>query len=143
MPAVPLSSAEMLEQEYEYFHGPLGDLEWRFVAGDACDASADRKYAFGDLANAVCKIRVDFGVPIEFLSAIYIGPQEQGRLGKYCALANIRYDLVDGDVKPGRLLRTMRRRATASRTRAPRISSSPSRSSRVIGRWEDTWWTRW
>jgi hypothetical protein len=70
----------------------------------ACDASADRKYAFGDLANAVRKIRVDFGVPIEFLSAIYIGPQEQGRLGKYCALANIRYDLVDGDVKPGRLL---------------------------------------
>ncbi|MGZ8833876.1 MAG: patatin-like phospholipase family protein, partial [Thermoanaerobaculia bacterium] len=70
----------------------------------ACDASADRKYAFGDLANSVRRIRVDFGVPIEFLSAIYIGPQQQGRLGKYCALANIRYDLVDGDVKPGRLL---------------------------------------
>jgi hypothetical protein len=37
MPAVPLSSAEMLEQEYEYFHGPLGDLEWKFVASDLRD----------------------------------------------------------------------------------------------------------
>jgi hypothetical protein len=61
----------------------------------ACDASADRRYAFGDLANAIRKVRVDLGVDIELRSTVYIGPQENEKYGKYCAIGCIRYDQVD------------------------------------------------
>lgn len=61
----------------------------------ACDVSADRRYAFGDLANAIRKIRVDLGVDIELRSTVYIGPQENEKYGKYCAIGYIRYDQVD------------------------------------------------
>jgi Patatin-like phospholipase len=68
------------------------------------DASADRGYAFGDLANAVRKIRIDLGIPID-LEQTYIGPQENERHGRYCALGVIRYDAVDGrGAAPGHLL---------------------------------------
>jgi hypothetical protein len=70
-----------------------------------CDATADDRYAFGDLANAVRKIRIDLGVPIEPLMTAYIGPQEDDKYGKYCALGEIRYPNVDGDDAPiGHLL---------------------------------------
>jgi hypothetical protein len=56
-----------------------------------CDATADDRYAFGDLANAVRKIRVDLGVPIEPLVTKYIGPQKDEKYGKYCATGLIGY----------------------------------------------------
>jgi hypothetical protein len=64
-----------------------------------CDATADDKYAFDDLGNAVRKIRIDLGVPIDF-DAIHIeppDPKEPGpmRARKYCALGRIRYSAVD------------------------------------------------
>jgi hypothetical protein len=60
-----------------------------------CDATADGKYAFGDLANAVRKIRIDLGVPIHF-ETMYIGPTDaRDNVGKYCALGGILYSCVD------------------------------------------------
>ena len=61
-----------------------------------CDASADGRYGFGDLANAVRKIRIDLGIPIEPLVTKYIGPQTDERYGRYCALGKIHYRNVDG-----------------------------------------------
>jgi hypothetical protein len=69
-----------------------------------CDATADDGYAFGDLANAVRKIRVDLGVPIEPLLTKYIGPQQDEKYGRYCALGEIRYCNVDGGDSIGHLL---------------------------------------
>jgi hypothetical protein len=60
-----------------------------------CDATADGKYAFGDLANAVRKIRIDLGIPIHF-ETMYIGPTEaRDNVGKYCALGGILYSCID------------------------------------------------
>jgi len=61
-----------------------------------CDASADSSFGFGDLANAVRKIRVDTGIPIDPLTTKSVGPQKDERYGKYCAFGHIRYQDVDG-----------------------------------------------
>jgi Patatin-like phospholipase len=69
-----------------------------------CDASADGRYGFGDLANAVRKIRIDLGVPIEPMVTKYIGPQKDERYGRYCALGKIHYQNVDGGDAMGYLV---------------------------------------
>ncbi|HEV3485888.1 MAG TPA: hypothetical protein VG106_10805, partial [Vicinamibacterales bacterium] len=53
-----------------------------------CDASQDERYAFGDLANAVRKIRVDLGIDIR-LKSMFIGGDDD--TNKYCALGCIDY----------------------------------------------------
>ncbi|MBV9070135.1 MAG: patatin-like phospholipase family protein [Acidobacteria bacterium] len=62
-----------------------------------CDAASDPKYWFGELGNAVRKIRIDFGIPIDF-EAFCIGPDpetpEKRREAAYCALGTIRYSCV-------------------------------------------------
>jgi hypothetical protein len=63
------------------------------------DATADSNFGFGDLANAVRKVRIDLGIPIEPLVTKYIGPQKDERFGKYCAFGHIRYQDVDGGGK--------------------------------------------
>ena len=71
-----------------------------------CDAGQDRTYAFDDLGNAIRKIRIDFGIPIEFTQRIEIlpGAEDEKGVGLYCSLAEIRYDAVDGDVTNGHLV---------------------------------------
>jgi hypothetical protein len=68
----------------------------RFIV--VSDGTGDPDYNFQDLASAVSKIRVDFGVPIEFVqqSLISLKPEE-GRPAKhgYCALGHICYSSVD------------------------------------------------
>jgi hypothetical protein len=64
-----------------------------------CDATTDDKYAFDDLGNAVRKIRIDLGIPIDF-DAIQIEPSDPKNPGaaqirRYCAIGNIRYSAVD------------------------------------------------
>lgn len=49
----------------------------RFII--ACDADADPKYGFGDLANAVEKCRVDFGVQIRTAQYSNIAPKKDGK----------------------------------------------------------------
>ncbi|MGI8734395.1 MAG: patatin-like phospholipase family protein [Pyrinomonadaceae bacterium] len=61
------------------------------------DAAADTKYRFNDLANAVRKVRIDLGVPIEFPDVpIYReAPSKAGEGGCYWAVGLIRYSQID------------------------------------------------
>ncbi len=64
----------------------------------AVDAGCDKDYTFEDLANAVRKIRIDLGVPIDFPQGVKIGNAENP--GYHCAVGRIRYSQIDGsDVK--------------------------------------------
>jgi hypothetical protein len=67
------------------------------------DGGEDPECAFADLGEAVRKIRVDFGIPIEFDSmTIYPRSQIDTLEGKRhnCAIGRIRYSVVDGDAAP-------------------------------------------
>jgi hypothetical protein len=67
----------------------------RFIV--VSDAAQDEEFRFSDLGNAVRKIRIDLGVPIEFVDMpIYPRqpPAEEGR-GTYWAIGKIRYSCVD------------------------------------------------
>lgn len=67
------------------------------------DAGCDPDCSFEDLGNAIRKIRIDLGVPIEF-EKIEIYSRKQGRKGKHCAVARIRYSSVDGQGTDGTLI---------------------------------------
>jgi hypothetical protein len=58
------------------------------------DAGADPNYTFEDLGNAVRKIRIDFGIPIEFDNPVNIGRAGTND-GAYWATAKIKYSAVD------------------------------------------------
>jgi hypothetical protein len=60
------------------------------------DAGQDGSFAFEDLGNAIRKIRIDLGIPIEFKRRIKIVPNSTETKGLYCAEAIIRYSAVDG-----------------------------------------------
>ena len=76
----------------------------RFIV--VSDGSQDPKFQFEDLGNAISKIRIDLGVPIEFHSLPMrarpdlLGKEYDPSLEKaafpYFALARIRYSCVDG-----------------------------------------------
>jgi Patatin-like phospholipase len=74
------------------------------------DAGNDASFAFEDLGNAIRKIRIDFGIPIEFKAKIEILPNDSEGFGKpsrpglYCAIADIRYSAMDGNVPDGQLI---------------------------------------
>ncbi len=70
------------------------------------DGSGDPNFEFSDLGNAVRKIRIDLGVPIEFEEApIYKQAPDKGRCG-YWAFGRIRYTAVDegAEVRDGLLI---------------------------------------
>jgi hypothetical protein len=60
----------------------------------AVDGSCDKDYKFEDLANAVRKIRIDLGIPVEFRNGINIGGA--GQLPQHCAVARVLYSAIDG-----------------------------------------------
>jgi hypothetical protein len=71
------------------------------------DAGCDPEYKFDDLGNAIRKIRIDFGIPIDMSPIMYLHPRgtnDEG--GKYCAIGTIRYSCVDrgNNVPDGTLL---------------------------------------
>jgi Patatin-like phospholipase len=69
------------------------------------DAGEDPHHNFEDLANAIRKVRIDFGVPIEFDKPIRIlARSAEGQHGLLCALGRIRYDLIDKGAAAGQLL---------------------------------------
>jgi hypothetical protein len=70
-----------------------------------CDVGSDAGFHFEDLGNAIRKIRIDFGVSIDFEREIAIQPKGQaGEPGLYCAYGTINYQCVDGSEVPnGRL----------------------------------------
>lgn len=58
------------------------------------DASDDSEFQFDGLGNAIRKIRVDFGIPIEF-DPMKIQPRSKTARGAFCAIGHIRYSEVD------------------------------------------------
>jgi hypothetical protein len=75
----------------------------RFIV--VSDAGADPDYQFEDIGNAVRKIRIDLGIPIEFESLPLhrkTGPADDS--GRYCAIGRIRYSNVDGEEAPDGLV---------------------------------------
>ncbi|HEY0156455.1 MAG TPA: hypothetical protein VGF28_04105 [Thermoanaerobaculia bacterium] len=67
------------------------------------DAGADPDLKFEDLGNAVRKIRIDFGIPIDF-SRFTLFSRDEKKMGAHCAIGRIRYSEVDGKVEDGHLL---------------------------------------
>jgi hypothetical protein len=70
------------------------------------DGGADPDFGFEDLGNAIRKIRIDLGVDIE-ITHIALFPRSLEPLPdspKYCAIARIRYSLVDPGAKDGHIL---------------------------------------
>jgi len=70
----------------------------------ACDATADEKYKFGDLGNAIRKCRDDFGVEIEIKLGNLRGEGDPRRTNSHVALGIIHYELVREGDKPGVLI---------------------------------------
>jgi hypothetical protein len=70
------------------------------------DGGADPLGAFEDLGNAIRKIRIDFGIPIEFRIVPIYARDGRGvaRAGKYCAIGTIRYSCVDEGAPDGTLI---------------------------------------
>jgi hypothetical protein len=73
---------------------------WIVVSDAGCDAD----YAFQDLGNAIRKIRIDLGIPIEFPAGVAIDKAHAGNGNRHGALGVIRYSAVDGEVADGVLL---------------------------------------
>lgn len=70
-----------------------------------CDVGSDAGFRFEDLGNAIRKIRIDFGISIDFEREIAIQSKDgNGEPGLYCAYGTINYQCVDGgEVTNGRL----------------------------------------
>jgi hypothetical protein len=68
------------------------------------DGSQDNEVTFSSLGNAVRKIRIDLGVPIDFNDPMCIFSRNPERKGKYCAIGKIRYSCVDGPNTDGILI---------------------------------------
>jgi hypothetical protein len=63
------------------------------------DAGCDPEYGFGDLSNAIRRIRLDLGIPIQF-APLDITRAGQGRGNPHFAIGTIRYSVVDGPNAP-------------------------------------------
>ena len=63
------------------------------------DAGRDPSAGFQDLGNAIRKIRIDFGIPIEFRE-IQIVPREKHDASLFCATGQIIYSEIDGPKAP-------------------------------------------
>jgi Patatin-like phospholipase len=65
------------------------------------DSGCDLKFAFEDLGNALRKIRIDMKIPVDFEDGSFQSLREKKRR---CAIARIRYSLVDDTKEDGVLL---------------------------------------
>jgi hypothetical protein len=70
----------------------------------ASDAGHDPDFGFEDLGNLIRKVRIDFGIPIEFAAPIGILARTAKGAGVVCALASIGYNKVDKGSPPGCLI---------------------------------------
>jgi hypothetical protein len=68
------------------------------------DATSDADYAFESLGQSLRKIRIDFGIPVEFKKFLITKPSHDGK-GVYAAFGKIRYGCIDGkDTEDGTLI---------------------------------------
>jgi hypothetical protein len=65
------------------------------------DAGQDFDYVFEDLGNAIRKIRIDLGIPIEIK---VVSPKESEGTVNHCAFGTIRYSVVDDSKPDGALI---------------------------------------
>jgi hypothetical protein len=72
------------------------------------DAGADPSYSYEDLANAVRKIRIDLGIPIEFeRQSMPMSPKREPTkrfTAHHSAIGRIRYEAVDPQAEPGTII---------------------------------------
>jgi hypothetical protein len=63
------------------------------------DAGCDEDYSFDDFGNAIRKIRIDLGIPIEIEKGLSVfacsDDDAKNKTGKYCAIATIKYSAID------------------------------------------------
>jgi hypothetical protein len=73
-----------------------------------CDAGADPSYTYEDVGNAVRKVRIDLGIPIEFekpsMPMSPAGEPSEKFSGSHCAIGHIHYGAVDPGAKAGTLI---------------------------------------
>ena len=65
------------------------------------DAGCDYEFTFEDLGNALRKIRIDMKIPVDFEDGSFQSLREKGQR---CAIARIRYSMVDDTKEDGFLL---------------------------------------
>jgi hypothetical protein len=63
------------------------------------DAGCDPAYSYGDLSNAVRRIRLDLGIPIHF-PPLSLSPTPTGGTNRHGAIGVIKYSAVDGSGAP-------------------------------------------
>jgi hypothetical protein len=68
------------------------------------DADADPGYTFDNLGNAIRKIRIDLGIPIDFPSFPTLAKLAESGQTAYCAVGKIHYDNEDQDAEDGDLI---------------------------------------
>lgn len=68
------------------------------------DGGQDEEFKFHDLGNAVRKIRIDLGIPIEFSKIMIYPAARDGKSGLYWAVGRIRYSAHDADAPDGTLI---------------------------------------
>jgi hypothetical protein len=70
------------------------------------DGAADESFGFGDLGNAIRKIRIDLGIDIDITDMLLFPRSDKSPASppKYCAVGKIRYSMMDGRVQDGTLL---------------------------------------
>jgi hypothetical protein len=69
----------------------------RFIV--VSDAGCDPEYGFDDLSNAVRRIRLDLGIPIQF-GPLGMTKAGQGNGNAHAAIGTIRYSVIDGPGAP-------------------------------------------
>ncbi len=65
------------------------------------DAGQDFDYVFEDLGNAIRKIRIDLGIPIDIK---VVSPKKSGGTINHCAFGTINYSALDGPGNDGSLI---------------------------------------
>ena len=64
------------------------------------DAGCDPDYTYDSLGHALRRIRLDFGIPIDFDEPLVACRDGQGKGNPYAAVATIRYSIADGPTAP-------------------------------------------
>ena len=72
----------------------------RFIV--VLDGGCDPNFQYEDLGNALRKIRIDFGIPIDFDDGQRI--RSSGQQKRRCTVGTIRYSALDGPGTDGRLV---------------------------------------
>jgi hypothetical protein len=68
------------------------------------DAGCDPDYAFDDLGNAIRRVRIDLGIPIDFPNGLCMTPQGEARGNLHAAVGRIHYSAMEPGLPPGELL---------------------------------------